>query len=53
MQSLNFWLGHASHCNSYMLSQKMVNNCEFIYNNKAFEHIEKELIDDISNWNMF
>ena len=49
MQSLNSWLGHASHCNSYMLSQKMVNNCAFIYNNRAFEHIETMLIADMTN----
>lgn len=29
--SLNSWLGHASHCNSYNLRQKIINRCEFLY----------------------
>lgn len=31
MQSLNSWLGHASHCDSYKLQQKIINKCEFLY----------------------
>jgi len=31
MQSLNSWRGHASHCNSYHLQQKILNSCDFIY----------------------
>lgn len=33
MQSLNSWRGHASHCNSYQLQQKIINSCDFIYKN--------------------
>lgn len=49
MLSLNSWIGHDTHCNSYKLQQKMLNECSFIYNNKAFEKIEKDLINDIDN----
>lgn len=31
LQSLNAWNGHASHCNSYTLSQKIYDSCDFIY----------------------
>lgn len=31
LQSLNSWRGHASHCNSYRLQQKILSSCEFIY----------------------
>lgn len=44
MQSINSWLGHASHCNSYLLSQKMLNKCDFLYNDKSNEVIEENLL---------
>ena len=31
IQSLNSWLGHSSHCNSYKLQRKIINKCKFIY----------------------
>lgn len=50
MLSLNSWRGHASHCNSYKLQQKILNDCYFLYNNKAFEKIEQDLLFDIYNF---
>ncbi len=49
MQSLNSWLGHSSHCNSYKLQQKMINNCHFIYTNNTDLHIENNLLQDMSD----
>ena len=34
MQSLHSWIGHSSHCNSYTLQQKVIDNCNFIYQEK-------------------
>lgn len=48
MQSITSWLGHASHCNSYNLQQKNIKQCEFIWNNKAFQKIETNTINDIT-----
>lgn len=31
LQSLNSWLGHASHCNSYNLKTKILKSCDFLY----------------------
>ncbi|MDO5557871.1 MAG: reverse transcriptase/maturase family protein [Clostridia bacterium] len=45
MQSLNSWLGHSNHCNSFKLQNKILSNCDFLYNVKAFNKIEKELIE--------
>lgn len=44
MQSINSWLGHSSHCNSYKLQNKILNNCDFLLNSKAFEKAENHLI---------
>lgn len=52
MQQLNSWLGHASHCNSYKLQQKVINSCEFLYTNSSVSHIEHQLILDIENNNI-
>ncbi len=46
IQSLNSWLGHASHCNSYDLRKKMLNKCHFLYTDAIYPHIEKQLIED-------
>ena len=32
LQSINSWIGHCSHCNSYTLMKKILNSCEFLYN---------------------
>ncbi len=45
MQCINSWLGHASHCNSYKLQNKVINSCNFIFNNEYFSEIENYLID--------
>lgn len=50
MQSLNSWLGHSSHCNSYKLQQKIINSCNFIYNDSTYSHIENNLLEDIANY---
>lgn len=50
MLSINSWLGHASHCNSYKLQQKVLNNCHFLYNNTSFGKIEKDLLLAIENF---
>ena len=44
MQKLNSWLGHSSHCNSYKLQQKILNNCNFLYTNHTYECMEKNFI---------
>ena len=31
IQSLNSWIGHASHSNSYLLTQKIISKCDFLY----------------------
>lgn len=49
MQSINSWLGHSGHCNSYKLQQKVLNSCEFLYNDLAYKRIEDELILLIEN----
>ena len=51
MQSINSWLGHSNHCNSYKLQQKVLNSCEFLYTNSddINRKIENELISLIEN----
>ncbi len=49
MQQLNSWLGHVQHCNSYNLTQKVLNSCDFLYGKSALSSIEKNLIDSIEN----
>ena len=44
MQSLNSWLGHSKHCNSYKLQQKVLNKCKFLYNDLSCKKTEDELI---------
>ena len=36
LQSLNSWIGHSSHCNSYKLKQKILNKCDFLYTNSTY-----------------
>lgn len=47
IQSLNSWIGHSSHCNSYLLQKKILNSCDFILNNHTYQQIEKDLISQI------
>ena len=35
MQSLNSWLGHTRHCDSFKLQHKILNNCNFLVNDKS------------------
>ncbi len=49
IQSLNSWLGHSSHCNSYKLQQKILKKCNFLYQDSTYEIIEKNLIQDIAS----
>lgn len=49
MQSLNSWLGHTQHCNSFKLQRKILNNCNFLVNDKSYEYIENDLINLIEN----
>ena len=44
LERLNSWIAHSSHCNSYNLQQKVLNECNFIINNKYYENKESELI---------
>ncbi len=44
LSSLTSWVGHASHCNSYKLQQKILNSCNFLYNESNASDVEKELI---------
>lgn len=50
MQSMNSWIAHASHCDSYKLQQKTLSECDFIWNERAFENIEKNLDVDMENF---
>mgnify|MGYP003372740706 CR=1 FL=1 len=56
MQSLNSWLGHSKHCNSYKLRNKVIDSCDFLYTNQICSKIEKDLISliekDISHANL-
>ena len=36
LQSLNSWIGHSSHCNSYKLQEKILNECDFLYRENSF-----------------
>lgn len=47
MQSINSWLGHSSHCNSYKLQQKVLNSCDFLLSPHTYKKIEKNLISDM------
>ena len=51
MQSLNSWVGHVSHCNSYKLKNKILNSCDFLYTDSTCfnnEFIETEEFDEIN-----
>lgn len=50
MMSLNSWKGHANHCDSYKLQEKILNSCNFLYNANTFKTIENNYIYDIENW---
>ena len=45
MQSINSWLAHSSHSNSFKLQRKIINSCDFIWTSRAFDKIEKNLLE--------
>ena len=47
MQSLNSWLGHSSHCNSFKLQQKILNSCEFLVSPSTNKKLEENLLSDM------
>lgn len=47
MQSINSWLGHSMHCNSYHLQQKILNKCNFLFTDSTYQQIEKNILYDI------
>lgn len=49
VNSINSWIGHASHCNSYLLQQKIFRKCNFLYTDKTIEDIESDLISLYKN----
>lgn len=50
MACLNSWKGHSYHCNSYNLQKQVIDKCNFLFDtSSSFNHIEKNLIDDIEN----
>lgn len=51
MQSLNSWVGHASHCDSYRFQQKILNSCNFLYRDNTYDSIEKQIISDMEEFN--
>lgn len=51
LQSLTSWIGHSSHCNSYNLQKKLINKCNFIFSDKTYELLERELINIIEKSN--
>ena len=36
IQSINSWIGHSSHCNSYKLQQKILESCDFLYRDSIY-----------------
>lgn len=46
LQSLNSWIAHSSHCNSYKLQKKILNSCDFLINDHFYENVEKSLISE-------
>ena len=50
MQSINSWLGHSSHCNSFQLQQKILNRCDFLVSSYTDKKIEENLISDMINY---
>lgn len=49
VQSLNSWLGHSSHCNSFKLQNKILNSCNFLINTTTYYNIEQDLISLIED----
>lgn len=50
IQSLNSWIGHSSHCNSFKLQQKILSNCDFLFSSLTYEKIEQNLLYDMETY---
>lgn len=50
LQSINSWLGHCSHCNSYLLKQKILQSCDFLLSAHSYQEIEKNILFDMSHY---
>ena len=50
LQSINSWIGHSNHCNSFKLQQKILNNCNFIFSSHTDEQIKENIILDMLNY---
>ena len=48
LQSLNSWIAHSSHCNSYHLQKKILNKCNFLVNDSFYEKLENSLKENLS-----
>lgn len=44
LQSLGSWVAHSSHCSSYKLRKKILNNCDFLINDKFYNNLHEELV---------
>lgn len=47
IQSLNSWIGHSSHCNSYKLQNKIIKSVDFLYNDYTSLKVQENLINDM------
>lgn len=45
LQSINSWIGHASHCNSYLLRKKILNSIHFLYTERFDLETENSLLE--------
>lgn len=50
MQRINSWKGHASHCNSFYLTNKIINKCDFVLNDRGYQDMYEKIIDDMNNF---
>lgn len=47
LQSLNSWLGHSSHADSYKLQTKILNSCDFLYTETTRKKLYEQFLKDI------
>lgn len=48
LQSLNSWLGHSSHADSYKLQTKILNSCDFLYTETTIKKLYEQFLKDIT-----
>lgn len=46
MASMNSWLAHSSHCNSYKLQKKIIEKADFILSDSTYRKLAEELIQE-------